>query len=87
MRKLGTALIVAAAAALFGWACFLVFTAPAEPPFDWRLRMSQADHDAIVATLNHLYTRAAYTVTWAIQVGYAAWICVRWQSQKQKLTS
>ena len=53
---------------------YLVFTAPPEPPFDWRLHMSPADHDAIVATLNHLYTRAAYTVTWAIQLGYAAWL-------------
>ncbi len=64
----------------------LVFTAPPEPPFDWRLHMSAAQHDAIVATLNHLYTRAAYTVTWAIQLGYAAWLCVKWQSQEQKST-
>jgi hypothetical protein len=45
--------------------------------------MSVAEHDAIVAILNHLYTRAAYTVTWAIQLGYAAWLLVKWQSQKQ----
>ena len=86
MKKLGTALIVVIAAALFIRAGYLVFFAPSEPPFDWRLHMSQADHDAIVATLNHLYTRAAYTVTWAIQLGYAAWICVKWQSQERKLT-
>jgi hypothetical protein len=84
MKRFGTALIVVVAAALFGWAGFLVFTAPPEPPFDWRLRMSQADHDAVVATLNHLYTRAAYTVTWAIQIGYAAWLCLRWRSQQAK---
>ncbi len=83
MKKLGTLLIVAVPVLLFARAAYLVFFAPAEPPFDWRLQMSQADHDAIVATLNHLYTRAAYTVTWAIQLGYAAWLCVRWQSQKQ----
>ena len=87
MKKLGIALIVAVPIVLFGCACFLVFTAPSEPPFDWRQRMSQADHDAIVATLNHLYTRAAYTVTWAIQLGYAAWLCIKWQSQKRKLSS
>jgi hypothetical protein len=86
MKKLGTALIVVVAAGLFGWAAYLVFGAPPEPPFDWRLHMSQADHDAIVATLNHLYTRAAYTITWAIQLGYAAWLCVKWQSQQRKST-
>ena len=83
MKKLGIALIVAVPVLLFCRAGYLVFFAPAEPPFDWRLHMSPADHDAIVATLNHLYTRAAYTVTWAIQLGYVAWLCVRWQSQKQ----
>ncbi len=84
MKKLGTALIVAVPIVLFGWAGWLVFAAPAEPPFDWRLHMSQADHDAIVATLNHLYTRAAYTITWAIQLGYAAWLFVKWQSHKSE---
>jgi hypothetical protein len=83
MKKLGTALIVAVPIVLFARVCWLVFAAPPEPPFDWRLHMSQADHDAIVATLNHLYTRAAYTVTWAIQLGYAAWLWVKWQSQKR----
>jgi hypothetical protein len=83
MKKLGAALIVAVPIVLFGWAGYLVLTAPPEPPFDWRLHMSVAEHDAIVAILNHLYTRAAYTVTWAIQLGYAAWLLVKWQSQKQ----
>lgn len=83
MKKLGTALIVAVPIVLFARVFWLVFAAPQEPPFDWRLHMSQADHDAIVATLNHLYTRAAYTITWAIQLGYAAWLIVKWQSQKQ----
>jgi len=83
MKKLGIALIVAVPVLLFCRAGYLVFFAPSEPPFDWRLHMSQADHDAIVATLNHLYTRAAYTVTWAIQLGYVAWLSVKWESQKQ----
>ena len=86
MKKLGTVLIIAVPVVLFGWAGYLVFFAPSEPPFDWRLHMSAAEHDAIVATLNHLYTRAAYTVTWAIQLGYAAWLIVKWQSQQRKLT-
>ena len=85
MKKLVAALIVAVPVVLFGWAACLVLTAPAEPPFDWRLHMSAAQHDSIVAILNHLYTRAAYTVTWAIQLGYVAWLLVKWQSQKQEI--
>jgi hypothetical protein len=85
MKKLGTALIVAVPVVLFGWAAYLVFSGPPEPLFDWRLHMSAAEHDTIVATLNHLYTRAAYTVTWAIQLGYVAWLLVKWQSQKQEI--
>ena len=87
MKKLGTVLIVAVPIAIFARACFLVFAAPPEPPFDWRLHMSQADHDAIVATLNHMYTQAAYTITWAIQLGYAAWLCVKWRSQNQQIAN
>lgn len=87
MKKLVTVLIVAVPVALFLLAGYFVFSGPPEPPFDWRLHMSQADHDAIVATLNHLYTRAAYTVTWAIQLGYAASLWVRWQSQKRRIAT
>ncbi len=85
MKKLATGLVVAIPVALFCLACYFIFSGPPEPPFDWRLHMSQADHDAIVATLNHLYTRAAYIVTWAIQLGYAASLWVRWHSQKRKI--
>ncbi len=81
MKKLGTGLMIAVPIALFCWACYLVFSAPPEPPFDWRLHMSQAQHDAVVDLLNHLYTKAAYTVTWAIQLGYLAWLGLRWRSQ------
>jgi hypothetical protein len=84
MKKLGTGLMIAVPIALFCWACYLVFSAPPEPQFDWRLEMSQAQHDAVVALLNHLYTRAAYTVTWAIQLGYLAWMGLRWRSLKRK---
>jgi hypothetical protein len=85
MKKLATGLVVAVPVALFCLVGYFIFSGPPEPPFDWRLHMSQADHDAIVATLNHLFTRAAYTVAWAIQLGYVAWLFVRWQSQKQKI--
>ncbi len=84
MKRLGIGLMIAVPAALFCWACYLVFSAPPEPPVDWRLQMSQAQHDAVVALLNHLYTRAAYTITWAIQLGYLAWMGLRWRSLKQR---
>jgi hypothetical protein len=86
MKKLATGLVVAVPVALLCLVGYFIFSGPAEPPFDWRLHMSQADHDAIVATLNHLFTRAAYTVTWAIQLSYVAWLFVRCQSQKQEIT-
>jgi hypothetical protein len=85
MKKFAAALIAAVPVALFCLACYLVFSAPPEPPFDWRLHMTAAQHDAVIALLNHLYTRAAYTVTWAIQLAYVAWLYIRWQSQKRKL--
>jgi len=83
MKKLTLGLIFALPVALLGWACFLVFTAPAEPPFDWMNHMSVANHDALVALLDHLYLVAAYVVTWAIQLGYLAWLGLRWRAQKR----
>lgn len=35
------------------------------------------------AILDHQFTVAAYAVTWAIQLGYLAWIVFRWRSQKR----
>ncbi|MGO8757261.1 MAG: hypothetical protein ACLQG3_03975 [Terracidiphilus sp.] len=82
MRKLATALLIAVPVALFACAAYLVLSAPPEPAFDWRLHMSETEHSAVVASINHLYTRAAYTVTWAIQLGYLGWLGLRRQSQK-----
>jgi hypothetical protein len=44
--------------------------------------ISVADHDALVALLDHQYLVAAYAVTWAIQLGYVAWLGLRWRTQK-----
>ena len=82
MRKLAISLIVALPIALLGWACFLVLFAPPEPPFDWMNSMSVGDHNALIALIDHQYTVAAYAVTWAIQLGYLAWLGLRWQAQK-----
>ena len=67
---------------LLAWAAYLVFTSPSEPAFDWRLHMTQAMHDGIVANLNHRFADAAYAMTWAIQLGYLVWMGFRWQEQK-----
>lgn len=83
MRKIAIGLIFALPIALLGWACYLIFAAPAEPPLDWKHHMSVVDHDALVATLDHLFVVAAYVITWAIQLGYLAWLGLRWQTQKR----
>ena len=69
---------------LLVWAAYLIFSAPAEPAFDWRLHMTAAGHDAIVSRLNHAFTVAAYATTWGIQLGYVVWLGLKWQAQKQK---
>jgi hypothetical protein len=35
------------------------------------------------AILNHQYTVAAYIITWAIQLGYVAWLAFKWRAQKR----
>jgi threonine/homoserine/homoserine lactone efflux protein len=39
--------------------------------------MSQA------AILDHQFVIAAYTVTWALQLGYLAWLGLKWRSEKR----
>ena len=55
-------------AILFLVAVYCVFFAPPEPAFN------APDKAAVVARLNHLYTVAAYSIVWAIQLGYIAWL-------------
>ncbi len=38
------------------------------------------------ALLDHAYRSAAYSITWAIQLGYLAWLGMKWRSLKQKTT-
>ena len=83
MKKLAIGLLFALPAALLGWACFLILFAPSEPPIDWMRHIPVVDHDDLVAHLDHLYLVAAYAVTWAIQLGYLAWLGLRWQAQKR----
>ena len=36
------------------------------------------------AILNHQFRVAAYVVTWAIQLGYVAWLAAKWRAQKRE---
>jgi hypothetical protein len=35
------------------------------------------------AFLDHQFTVAAYALTWAIQLGYLAWLGLRWRALKR----
>ena len=67
MKKLVIGLIVAVPIALFGAVCYLILFA------------SSSD----AAELDHLYRQAAYTITWAIQLGYVSWLGLKWRAQKR----
>jgi hypothetical protein len=36
------------------------------------------------ALLDHQFTVAAYTVTWVIQLGYLAFLGLKWRAQKRE---
>ncbi|MGD0548022.1 MAG: hypothetical protein ABR991_09410 [Terracidiphilus sp.] len=36
------------------------------------------------AILDHQFLIAAYAITWAIQLGYLAWLGLRWRAQKRE---
>jgi hypothetical protein len=64
--------------ALFLLAMYSVFFAPPEPVF------GSPDKAAVIARLNHSYTVAAYSITWAIQLGYLAWLGLKSIAQKRE---
>ncbi len=35
------------------------------------------------AILDHQFTVAAFIITWAIQLGYVAWLGLKWRAQKR----
>ena len=83
MKRFIIALAVAAATFFFAWAAYAMLSAPPEPVFGWRQSISVAQHDAQVASLDHHYRVAAYAVTWAIQLGYLAWLGLKWLAQSR----
>ncbi|HEX7728698.1 MAG TPA: hypothetical protein VF392_06650 [Terracidiphilus sp.] len=36
------------------------------------------------AILDHQFLVAAYTITWALQLGYLAYVGLRWRAEKKK---
>lgn len=64
--------------ALLGIAIWCVLSAPPEPAF------AAPDKAAVVARLNHLFLVAAYSMTWAIQLGYLAWLGLKSRAQKHE---
>lgn len=83
MKKAINVLVAAVPLALFAWAVITLLTAPPEPPGDWRLHMTQEQHDLMTAPIDHAFRVAAYFVTWAIQFGYLAWIAIKWRAQER----
>jgi hypothetical protein len=43
--------------------------------------MDQAD------ILNHEFVTAAYIVTWVLQLGYVAYLALKWRAEKRKSLS
>ena len=43
--------------------------------------MTQAQHDVMVAPIDHAYRVTAYIVTWALQLGYLAYVAMKWAGQ------
>lgn len=84
MKKVLATLLSLAAVALAIWSIYLLVTAPVEPGADWRLSMSEEQHAALIAPINHAYRVSAYAVTWAIQLGYLGWMALRWEKQARE---
>jgi CcmD family protein len=38
------------------------------------------------AILDHQFVVAAYAITWILQLGYVAWLGLKWRSQKRAAT-
>lgn len=76
MKKAFFTVLAVIAAGLFARVGYLVLASPAQPA------LNAPNHDAVVAQLDHIFRQAAYTITWAIQLGYVAWLGLKWQGQK-----
>ena len=69
MKKLAFGLLAAVPVALLAWVYYRAFC------------LSPDTDPATI--LNYRFTGAAYAITWAIQLGYLAWLGLRWKAQKR----
>ncbi|MFZ0394743.1 MAG: hypothetical protein WCF17_17070 [Terracidiphilus sp.] len=76
MKRYFFILLALISAALFVRVAYLVLASPADPA------LNAPNHDAVVAHLNHLFRQAAYAITWAIQLGYLAWLGLKWRAER-----
>lgn len=76
MKKAFFTVLALVAAGLFVRVAYLVLSGPPEPA------LNAPNHDAVVAQLSHMFRQAAYTITWAIQLGYVSWLGLKGQAQK-----
>jgi hypothetical protein len=68
MYKFAVTIFVAAVVVLLGWAFYqVVYVTPLLDSFD---------------QTNHLYLIVAYTITWLLQLGYLAFLGMRWRTQR-----
>ena len=81
MKKLTTALLVLVPVGLLVWAIVLMVSAPASPPFEVRLKNPDL-FEALKAIVDQAYLKAAYVIVWAIQIGYLAWLALKWRAQR-----
>jgi threonine/homoserine/homoserine lactone efflux protein len=35
------------------------------------------------ALIDHQFVVAAYTITWVLQLGYLAWLVIKWRAEKR----
>lgn len=78
MKRAFFTLLAVVSAALFARVAWLVLSSPIQPP------LNAPNHDAVVAQLNHAFRQAAYSITWAIQLGYLAWLGLKWQARTRE---
>ncbi|HKF50068.1 MAG TPA: hypothetical protein VKB38_22075 [Terracidiphilus sp.] len=81
MKKTLTTLLALASAALAAGAIYSMVSAPAEPSPDWRMHITNQQHALLIVPIDHAYRVSAYLITWAIQLGYVAWLAYRWKTQ------
>ena len=84
MKKILTTLLALVSAGLAGLSIYCLLSAPAEPASDWRMHISEQQHALLIEPIDHAYRVSAYLITWAIQLGYVAWLAFKWQAQDHR---